>query len=551
MQAVSLTSRLNSGVGIRDWAYWRLPPLLRAYIAFVSLLALVLLGIGAVFTSWHVRDLITFLLLASCGTISMASTPRIVYKVGGATRDFSTMWAAPAAILLPPIYSVLIAIPIVATLFLFVHRGQLYRRVFSATSLGLSYAAVSALFRAFPHSFAGPTVGTGLHAFTWCLAVAACHILACRLQHFMIVGAVKMTNPSMKFFAGEFDRDVLQEFFVEIDLSTLITVAVALSPIMVVIALPTVLLVRRFIVHPTLVAQSRVDSKTGLLNVSTWEAEAEAELSRAVRTSSPVALALVDIDHFKRVNDTYGHLVGDRVLKAVAGALSGQSRDYDRAGRFGGEEFVLLLAQTGKDDACRIAARLCGFVASLAIPSDDRPDAPTLGVTISIGVTALERGEEYELTDLLAAADSAMYAAKQAGRNHVAFAPPLRDMGIDVALDGNGQHYDVPRQDAHRGEGADRPVPGGIPLTSHRVVLVQSEHTAISLCPRRSLSVPKKALHEAAICIAMCTERVMTTITPCLWFDGNGLEAAELYVSTRPWPPAASSQFQNIPNGCG
>ncbi len=143
----------------------------------------------------------------------------------------------------------------------------------------------------------------------------------------------------------------------------------------------------------------------------------------------------MDIDHFKVVNDTYGHLVGDRVLKAIAEALTGQSRDYDRAGRFGGEEFVLLLAQTGEHDACKIAERLRGYIAGLEIPTDDRPDAPTLTVTISIGVTAMARGESYELTDLLAAADSAMYAAKQAGRNQVAFARPLRDMGLEAAWD--------------------------------------------------------------------------------------------------------------------
>ena len=92
--------------------------------------------------------------------------------------------------------------------------------------------------------------------------------------------------------------------------------------------------------------------------MSTWETEAETEISRSIRTRSPVALALVDIDHFKLVNDTYGHLVGDKVLKAVAEALTTQSRDYDRAGRFGGEEFVLLLAQTTGADAVKIAERL-------------------------------------------------------------------------------------------------------------------------------------------------------------------------------------------------
>jgi diguanylate cyclase (GGDEF)-like protein len=248
-----------------------------------------------------------------------------------------------------------------------------------------------------------------------------------------------------------------------------------------------VFLVRRFLVFPILVAQSRRDSKTGLLNVSTWESEAEAELSRTVRTCNPVALALVDIDHFKLVNDTYGHLAGDRVLKAVAEALTGQSRDYDRAGRFGGEEFVLLLAQTTWWDACKIAERLRGYIASLEIPTDDRPGAPTLRVTISIGVTAFGRGESYELTDLLAAADSAMYAAKQAGRNQVAFAPPLRDMGLDAAWSpapdaGSARTGDGSRPAAPQPAGATL---GNSPLSTHQVVLVQTEQTAASLCLRR------------------------------------------------------------------
>jgi diguanylate cyclase (GGDEF)-like protein len=488
MQASSLTSRFKRGMAFRDWSWWQLPPVLRWYVAGIVAMAVAAMGIGIAGASWRLHDVVEFLLLACCGTISMASTPRLMYSYPGVTRDFSSIWVLPTAILLPPVYSFFIAIPIVATLQLWVHPGILYRRVFSGAALGLSYAAISLVFRAFPHSFAGPALGTDLHAFTWCLAVGACEILGCRIQHFLIVAAVKLANPSMRFFEGEFERDALQGLFVEIDLGILITIAVALSPVLVVIALPTVLLVRRFLIHPALVAQSRTDSKTGLLNVSTWESEAEVELSRATRTRNPVALALVDIDHFKLVNDTYGHLVGDRVLKAIAEALTGQSRDYDRAGRFGGEEFVLLLAQTREDDACKIAERLRGYIADLEIPVDDRPEAPTLKVTISVGVTAMARGESFELTDLLAAADSAMYAAKEAGRNRVAFAPPLHDMGIDAAWNGAESADGAPASAAGASSGEPRhevlPA-GGTPLSSHRAVLVQMDQPATSLCPAR------------------------------------------------------------------
>jgi diguanylate cyclase (GGDEF)-like protein len=481
MQASSLATRLNRAVGVRDWPWRRLPPGLRIYVAAPVVFSLAVIGITAANTTWRTGDLVEFLLLVCCGVVSVASTPRITYMHPGVARDFSTIWALPAAILLPPVYAALAPIPFMAVLQFWVHRGVLYRRVFTCASISLCCVATSLMFRSIPHSFAGGAIGSGLHAFTWTLAVAACEFLGGRAQHFMIVGAVKLSNPSIRIWGMEWDREALQGLFVEIDLGVLITLAVGLSPALVVIAAPTVLLVRRFLVHPILVAQSRTDAKTGLLNVSTWEAEAEAELSRAVRTRNSLALALVDIDHFKLVNDTYGHLVGDRVLKCIAEALTGQSRDYDRAGRFGGEEFVLLLSQTGERDACKIAERLRGYVASLAIPTDDRPDAPTLKVTISIGVTALERGEAFELADLLAAADSAMYAAKEAGRDQVAYALPLRDMGLDAwgsAPDGDSIPADADAETAvtHL---------GGNQLSSHRVVLVESEQTAASLCPPR------------------------------------------------------------------
>ena len=488
MRASSLTSRLKRGVMVQNWLWWRLPLPLRIYVGFMPVAAVAVIGIAAAYTDWRLSDVAKFLLFVACGMISIASTPKIMYTVGGGvTRDFSSIWTLPTAILLPPVYAGLVAIPIVGALHIFVHRGVPHRMVFTAAGLSLSSVAASLAFRAFPVSFAGITVGSGFHAFTWCLAVAGCEILGGRVQHFLIVGAVKLTNPKIRMFMAEFNRNNLQALFVEIDLGVLITLSVALSPALVVIALPTVLLVRRFLIFPILQAQSRIDSKTGLLNVSTWESEAESELSRAVRTGNPVALALVDIDHFKLVNDTYGHLAGDRVLRAIAQALTGQSRDYDRAGRFGGEEFVLLLAQTTWEDACTIAQRLRGYVASLDIPTDDRPGAPTLRVTISIGVTALARGETYELTDLLAAADSAMYAAKQAGRNQVAFAPPLHDMGLDAPWSrdpgaDSARHGYSARASAPQPAG---PPLGNSPLSSHRVVLFQTEQTAASLCPRR------------------------------------------------------------------
>jgi diguanylate cyclase (GGDEF)-like protein len=425
MEASALTNRLRRAMAVRDWRWWQLPPLMRTYVAALPLGALVVIGFAAAHTDWRVLDLAKFLLLVCCGTISVAATPRIMYSTGGVTRDFTTVWVLPTAILLPPVYAALMPIPLFLVMHLFVHKGVPHRTVFTVASISLPYAAASLMFRWLPHSFAGATPGHGLHAVTWALAVAGCEIVFGRMHHFLVLAAVKMSDRRVRLAQLELNREALQGIFAEIDLSVLITLAGAISPALVVLALPTVLLVRRFIIHPILMAQSRVDAKTGLLNVSTWEREADIELSRSIRTRSPIALAVLDIDHFKRVNDTHGHLVGDRVLKAVGDMLKAQSRDYDKTGRFGGEEFVLLLAQADGDDACKIAERIRQHIGDMSVPIDDRPEAPCVQITISIGVSAMERSDPRDLTDLLAAADSALYQAKQAGRNRVCMSAPV------------------------------------------------------------------------------------------------------------------------------
>src|SRR5262249_5796448 len=128
-------------------------------------------------------------------------------------------------------------------------------------------------------------------------------------------------------------------------------------------------------------------------------------------------------DHFKAVNDAYGHLAGDKALRAVARTLTVFVRDYDLVGRFGGEEFALLLPQTKALDAYRIAERIRAYIGSLPIEVATDPDGDPVKVTVSVGVAALgarwDTGSGSQLTDLLAAADSALYQAKQEGRDRV------------------------------------------------------------------------------------------------------------------------------------
>ena len=406
MNASSDTRRLLEYADVRNWAWWQLPMVLRCYVGVIPLVALGMIGFALSQTMWTVPDLLEYALLLGCGMVSVAATPRVAYIKSGMARDFLTVWVLPVAILLPPVYAMLTPIPLQVLTQWRVLKGVAYRRVFTAAAISLTYGAASLLFRQFPDSFAGPTIGTGRHALTWVLAVAICEIVGGRGHHFLIVGAIKLTDPSVRLADLELNREALQADFAEFDLSVLITVVIAVNPVLAIAAVPTVLLARRFIMHAQLLAASRIDTKTGLLNASTWEREAEIEIARAVRMRIPLAVALVDIDHFKVVNDTYGHLVGDKALRAVTDALQSQLRGYDLAGRFGGEEFVVLLPQAREQDALNVAERLRSHIAGLSIPVDDGDEsAGCVRLTISVGVASLD-GESRELTDLLAAADA-------------------------------------------------------------------------------------------------------------------------------------------------
>ena len=435
MEASSITRRVLAHASVRKWAWWRLPWPLRLYVGAAPVAMVVLIGYAIPRTTWYASDLWKFLLLLGCALVSVVATPRNAYYKSGMVRDFITAWVLPVAILLPPVYAMVMPIPLYLLTQWRSPYGFVYRRVFSAAAISLAYGAASVLFRAFPDSFAGPSIGTGVHALTWTLAVAVCEIVGGRGHHFLIVGAIKLSDPSVSVAALELNREALQGDFAEFDLGILITVVVAVNVVLAVFAVPTVLLARRFMMHAQLVVQSRIDSKTGLLNAATWESEAMIELARAIRTRTPLSIALVDIDHFKAVNDRYGHLVGDKALRAVTDALRTHLRAYDLAGRFGGEEFALLLPHTREIDAINVAERLRAHVASMTIPVKDHDEsAGHITLTISVGVAALDAPDRdpaalddsrRELADLLAAADAALYHAKETGRNktHVIPAP--------------------------------------------------------------------------------------------------------------------------------
>lgn len=174
---------------------------------------------------------------------------------------------------------------------------------------------------------------------------------------------------------------------------------------------------------PTFEKLAQLDGKTGLLSPTYWHELAEREFARARRLRQPVGILMIDIDHFKRINDRLGHLAGDAVLHSVATAITNNLGHEGLAGRFGGEEFVAFLRNVSDGQLGATAERLRRAVADLTVRAARLHDpAAPAALTISIGgCWSIHSGETF--TDVLLAADSALFAAKNAGRNRIQLAP--------------------------------------------------------------------------------------------------------------------------------
>jgi diguanylate cyclase (GGDEF)-like protein len=163
---------------------------------------------------------------------------------------------------------------------------------------------------------------------------------------------------------------------------------------------------------------SRTDPLTGLANRRSFDQALASEWARGLRQRTPLALLLIDVDHFKRFNDTYGHQEGDRCLIAVAGALrEAASRASDLAARYGGEEFAILLPDTAADGGRAVGERALATLAALAIPH--RASSVGSIVSASVGVACITPETGIAAQALIAAADRALYRAKEGGRGRV------------------------------------------------------------------------------------------------------------------------------------
>jgi diguanylate cyclase (GGDEF)-like protein/PAS domain S-box-containing protein len=164
------------------------------------------------------------------------------------------------------------------------------------------------------------------------------------------------------------------------------------------------------------------DALTGLFNRLYFEDALAQKVLESRRYGTGLSLAMIDIDHFKRFNDTYGHLAGDEVLRRIAGIMAEGCRAADIVARYGGEEFALILPATSGDDAFPVADRLRGLIEAHVVRYKDED----LRMTVSIGVASFDAARHDAQETLVDEADAALYEAKKSGRNRVVIARPSR-----------------------------------------------------------------------------------------------------------------------------
>jgi diguanylate cyclase (GGDEF)-like protein len=217
----------------------------------------------------------------------------------------------------------------------------------------------------------------------------------------------------------------------------LVWVGVLTVAILLVMMLALRPIIRALLGQRRLYDQARRDPLTRLSNRSHFQEQLYRETVRARRNMQPFSLLLFDIDHFKRVNDRYGHMQGDQVLRYLAEETTRGLRSSDFVARFGGEEFAVILPETREDEARALAERLRTRLQQATVPCE----GGTISVTVSVGVATFGARAGIDSKDeLVLSADRALYASKQAGRNRVTTASEFAEMELSPPpIPGEGQ----------------------------------------------------------------------------------------------------------------
>ncbi len=406
-------------VSMRAWALWSVPRRALLVILGVEASAAAATATALWFANVSSDALGRMALLFGLSVVLGEGSDRVerFRRFLGSDRGWvnaTSVWAFAGVLTLPAGYAGLLIIAVYAHTLLRGLRHQSlrpHRHTFSAATMVLATLAAAALIHLADRFTALPTGAAS--ALSVILAIAAFHVVNQGLVGLVLVLVMRPSSWRSVLISRS---DRLLEL-VTLILGALTGETVIHSPWLSPGVLAVIAMLYRSAQVERLQTSAATDVKTGLLNASAWREQAEGRLRRAAAAKQPVALLMIDLDHFKQINDTYGHLAGDEALRAVGASLLRDLRDRDAVGRFGGEEFAVLLENVTRDAAMALAERVRASIRNVALADGGRLSA-------SVGV-AHEAGTQYGLQALLAAADVALYEAKSSGRDLVRLSRPV------------------------------------------------------------------------------------------------------------------------------
>ncbi|HEY2724363.1 MAG TPA: GGDEF domain-containing protein [Pseudonocardiaceae bacterium] len=348
--------------------------------------------------------------------------------------NLQAVWIFAGLLLLPaPLLAALIVVTYTHMWFRVSRRIVVHRWVFSAGTVVLASATGAAILAA---SVGYP--GLPMDGPAGLLAIVGAALGYWLVNYSLVVGAILLSAPDAPARTALGDPGEQLIMAATIGLGVAMAGLLAFLPWLVIVLTATVLALHRGLLMHQLLAAARADAKTGLANSVYWFEIAHKELARAQRLDSQLGVLILDLDHFKRVNDIHGHLVGDNVIVAVSRVLKREVRTYDLVGRFGGEEFAVLLpAIDGHAELLRVAERIRARIAELEVsvsPGMDRSGHHAVtGLTASVGLALYPTHGRF-IERLVLAADTACYAAKNAGRDRVHVAVPTDPAPVSTVL---------------------------------------------------------------------------------------------------------------------
>ncbi|MGW5740818.1 diguanylate cyclase [Amycolatopsis sp. NPDC003861] len=406
-------------------AFLALPRGLVAYVGGIVGLTVVVVAATTAATSVTGADWAWLGLLLACAIAHLELTQgleRIRELPEGTpyTHLQSTWYIAGLLLLPPPLQAILIAVTFTYEWFrVFARRAPVHRKVFSASTVVLGVAGATLVLSAFYPAAAAPYIAV-LDGPRGVAAIVLAGAIYRLVNYGLVVIAIIMDNrdqPAHRALGPASDQLIIAA---AIGLGYVYALVATTRPWTLVFVLVLVIGLHLGLLLPQFQHAARTDRRTQLADPTWWHEVAERELDRARRLGDHVGLLLLDLDHFKQINDRFGHLAGDAVLRAVADALRGCVRGHGRdlVGRWGGEEFVVLLPGLDPAALTTVAERIRATVAGVTVDGTDRRtgDPAVITLTTSIGA-AVFPDHGGNLTDLLRAVDDAVYRAKDRGRD--------------------------------------------------------------------------------------------------------------------------------------